>query len=333
MAPFHPQAVHLISCLFGLAVVIGGSKSTAAASTLNLEVRREDTSLAIKATMDAQSKEVSLSSKAIDDLEVLYTDLEHETYNAISAALSSEVGKLLLSPFESWIDQAEEVNFIVSDELISLPFDLLSLHGTYLFLQKPVRFSLSTQSGSSLVFSKQWSVLTIRDRTADPENGVAHLRDLVRARMFRSFDDASGAQLSSLAIVSVDVLLVSAHGHIKKDSLDYLAVGKQRVRADDLVRFSPRLVYLDSCRLGVSLEFIHAFRHVGTLYYLAPILSNEAGLSSTRTIQIFFDQLAMGKSPSSALYFTRRTLFEEFKDDSSARRLWRSFPFRVYSLN
>jgi hypothetical protein len=327
----HLKAVRLALWLLAVALIIGGSKNTAAANTLHLEVRREGMSLAIKATLDEQGKKILLSSKAIDDLRALYTYLERRSYNDLSAVTSKELGRLLLSPFESLIDRAEEVNFIVSDELISLPFDLLPLRGISLFLQKPVRFSLSTRTGSSLAFSKEWSVLAIRDKTADPENGTAHLRGLVRARMFHSVGAEGGTQLSSLA--KVDVLLVSAHGHIGKGPRDFLTVGKQRIMADDLARFSPRLVYLDSCRLGISPEFIRSFRRVGTLYYLAPILSNEAGKSSTRTIQLFFNQLAMGKRPSEALYFTRRTIFEEFKGDSPARRLWRSFPFRVYSLN
>jgi hypothetical protein len=322
---------HLSPWLLAVAVVVGGSKLTAAASTLYLEVQREGMYLKVKATLDEQSKEIALSAKAIDDLSTLYTDLESRNYNDLSFALSKKVGILLLSPFESFIDRAEEVHFIADAEMIHLPFDLLPLRSTPLFLQKPVSFGPLRRAGSALTLSKQWSALAIRDRTADPENGTSHLRSLVRASRFHGLDDIGGVKLGSLA--KVDVLLVSAHGHIGKAPRDFLTIGKQRVIADDLARLSPKLVYLDSCRLGASIEFINAFRRAGTLYYVAPILSNEAGKSSTRTIQIFFNQLAIGKTPSEALCFARRTLFKEFKDDSPARRLWRSFPFRVYSLN
>lgn len=287
--------------------------------------------MTVRARLDGQSTKFSLPSKVEEDLRDLYKSLQGKVYDQGSVALAGEVGHLLLSPIESLIMKADKIHFVVDSDLIALPLDVLPFGGSYLFLQKPIEFSLSGRTGSALTLSGEWSVLAIRDRTADPQDGVSYPLGLVGARRFHGLEEESVVRLGDYS--RADVLLVSAHGNVGHSPNDFLMVGKQRVMADNLARVSPKLVYLDSCRLGISLEFIQAFARAGTLYYLAPIISNEAGNSSTRTIHIFFDELNRGETPSEALYWTRRTLFEEFEDDSLGRRLWRSFPFRAYSLN
>ncbi len=71
----------------------------------------------------------------------------------------------------------------------------------------------------------------------------------------------------------------------------------------------------------------------GTTYAVAPILSNEAGDSSTGTIEIFFSELAKGIDPVKALFSARSALYERYALDDIQTALWRSFPFRVYRLN
>jgi len=95
----------------------------------------------------------------------------------------------------------------------------------------------------------------------------------------------------------------------------------------------PKLAYFDSCRLGVSNRFLKAFTAIGSLYYVAPILSNEAGNSYTKTMQWFLNHLGQGARPEIALFLTRKKLWETYSEDSFARHVWRSFPFRMYRLN
>ena len=47
---------------------------------------------------------------------------------------------------------------------------------------------------------------------------------------------------------------------------------------------APKLVYFDSCQLGINRGFLHSLHRSGTLYYVAP---NESGDSSTKTISSF----------------------------------------------
>jgi hypothetical protein len=72
---------------------------------------------------------------------------------------------------------------------------------------------------------------------------------------------------------------------------------------------------------------------MGTKYFVAPILSNEAGNSSMMTIQVFFKHLLHSKRPEVALFHTRKVLWDAYRDDHFVYRAWRGFPFRVYRLN
>jgi len=117
---------------------------------------------------------------------------------------------------------------------------------------------------------------------------------------------------------------------------DFAAVGK---RLGDLVlsplgpmlkRAKVVLFTITEDLIGLPLDLL-AF--AGTSYFLAPILSNEAGNSSTRTIRLFFKNLAETGSPAESLYLTRRQLYQEFQKDPPAKRLWRAYPFRLYRLS
>jgi hypothetical protein len=133
---------------------------------------------------------------------------------------------------------------------------------------------------------------------------------------------------------AADILLISAHGWIQKASEDFMGTGKERLRPESLSHLSPRLVYLDSCQLGISPQFIQSFRKRGTQFYVAPILSNEAGNSSTKTIAFFFERLKAGDTPSEALFYTRKKLYEFYGEKEGFNKLlFRAYPFRVYALN
>ena len=133
---------------------------------------------------------------------------------------------------------------------------------------------------------------------------------------------------------SADLLLISTHGYVGHTQIDYIQMGKERLQAEHLTHLSPKLVWMDACSMGASASFIQSFRERGTKFYLGPLVSNEAGNSSTKTIAYFFERLKAGDTPSRALFFTRRKLYEVFGEKAGfAKLLFRAFPFRVYLLN
>ena len=149
---------------------------------------------------------------------------------------------------------------------------------------------------------------------------------------YYAMEEMNLAKLSSIR--SADILLISAHGWVQLANTDFMKMGEERLRPESLSHFSSSLVYFDSCNLGVSAQFIQSFRSRGTQFYVAPILSNEAGNSSTKTIAFFFGRLKAGDTPSKALFYTRKKLYEFYGEKEGFNKLlFRAFPFRVYSLN
>ena len=127
-----------------------------------------------------------------------------------------------------------------------------------------------------------------------------------------------------------DVLLLSVHGFVDGSADDHMALGGERLDARGLADIGAPLVYLDSCRTGVSAPFLAALFAGATRHVVAPVLSNEAGASSAQTMRAFFDALAAGADAEQALHETRRALWHELAQDELVMRLWRAWPFRLY---
>jgi hypothetical protein len=149
---------------------------------------------------------------------------------------------------------------------------------------------------------------------------------------YYKIEEMNLAKLSSVR--AADILLISAHGWVQFANTDSMKMGEERLRPERLSHLSPSLIYFDSCNLGVSAHFIQSFRDRGAQFYVAPILANEAGNSSTKTIAYFFERLKAGDTPSKALFYTRKKLYELYGEKEGFNMLlYRAFPFRVYSLN
>jgi len=291
--------------------------------------------LTVQAELKGQKHLYQLSEKTdkiIFNLVRLYLNLESSLSSREEILGRSQwLGNQFLSPLTLWIEECDEIQFIISENSIRFPLDFLQYRGLPLFLQKPVTYSFSPIN-SILEFSEDWSAFILSDPTADPERGAAFLTTILANSIYYDLQDLT---LSTLNFIEPkDVILISAHGIIHSNRGDHIALKQESILPDHLARLAPRLIYLDSCQLGVSYEFIQRLKSVKTNYYVAPILSNEAGNSSTKTIKLFFESLQKGLSPSLALFHTRTQLYEDFQVTDTYRKLmWRAFPFRVYQLN
>ena len=117
-----------------------------------------------------------------------------------------------------------------------------------------------------------------------------------------------------------DFLLISAYGSVTPswgsapaDEDDVIELGERDMEADALDGSRFKLVYLDSSQLGISESFIASARRNGVRHFLAPLINNEAGNSSTFMIRYFFGGLSQGRSPMDALFQTRRGIHQEFQ--------------------
>jgi hypothetical protein len=303
---------------------------------LYLSLQLTGNQISIQAEFDEKNKSFTLA-KGTEEIASRLKRI-HSRINEGEAAKSDlnpvleEFGALIFSPIADLMDSSTEIQFIIPGQFLTFPLDLLHFKGRPLFLQKPVTFSFDKIGPGQFSLSPQRTALIISDKSADPENGCKVLKDILPSSNYYSIEDMNLAKLSSLR--AADILLISAHGWVQFASADFMGMGKERLQPEHLSHLSPRLVYLDSCRLGISAQFIQSFRERGTQFYVAPILSNEAGNSSTKTIALFFERLKAGDTPSKALFFTRKKLYEFYgENDGFNELLFRAYPFRVYALN
>lgn len=262
----------------------------------------------------------------------LYQILEERTSRDEELeALVGELSDTLIVPMESAIASCSEVIVLLPHGTLEIPFDLLSFDDTPLFLQRPVSYQLRRMDESAFKFDDPWSAFVVSDSTADPERAGHAVAKLFGNATYRRVREVTADSLHNQA--REDVVVLSVHGVVGTSKPDHVQLDEGIALPHDFAALRPQLVYFDSCRLGVSREFVEAFREMGTQYYLAPIVSNEAGDSSTLTMKLFFQHLKAGKSPEIAMFLTRERLTQVYKGRNLAILYWKAFPFRVYRLN
>ena len=289
--------------------------------------------------------QAALNNKKTDNIELMskgdLINRGHDLYMRLETRiitkakwqrLINELSHLLIYPFQSFINLATEIIFVMHKELLEIPIDLLSHKRRPLFLQLPVSFMINQPVGMGFVPLHKTSVLALSDKSADPERACKMVSDSF-ANTFTYIDASKIGPAFMRKQTTVDILLLSAHGVIGKSNEDYIKLGKGSANANDFSNIRPRLAYFDSCRLGISRQFLNTFKEIGTSYFIAPILSNEAGNSSTKTMITFFEHLYKGKPPEVALFYTRKQLWNTFLNDEYRYRVWRAYPFRLYRLN
>src|SRR5262245_16541479 len=316
--------------------VSGSGRPATRTGVLYLSLQSSGNQVSIRAELDEKNKSFTLA-KGADEiasrLKMVYSCInEGEARKADIKPVLEEFGALIYKPIADLVDSSAEIQFVIPGRFLSFPLDLLHFKGRPLFLQKPVTYSFDKIESGHFPLSSQRTALIISDKSSDPENGCKVLKDILPLSDYYYIEDMNLARLSTLQ--AADVLLISAHGWVQFANTDSMGMGIERLQPDHLTHLSPKLVYLDSCQLGVSAQFIQSFRNRGTQFYVAPILSNEAGNSSTKTIAFFFERLKAGDTPSKALFYTRKKLYEfDGEKEGFNKLLFRAFPFRVYSLN
>jgi len=244
-----------------------------------------------------------------------------------------KVGQKIFGPLTPMIKEADLIKIVLPIELLRIPMDAVYLNGNPLFLQKPIVYALDKYAEDSrFPVSSATPAILISDPTADPGKAVPELLDLFPTAKLLSAKDLEPLRLQSHEPVTLAV--ISAHGRVGRESDDIIQITEGPIISPELiVALQPKLVYLDSCNLAGSARYLKALRAGGVKYLLAPIVSNEAGNSSTQTIQNFFRHLTAMGDAVSALHATRKDLYAAYGNDALRVRLWRAFAFRIYALN
>ncbi|HEY9601344.1 MAG TPA: hypothetical protein V6C85_07030 [Allocoleopsis sp.] len=315
----------LIVCLFSSPII-----SAAPTQTLFVHIEGKGDTFRIFAETTNQSQ--SYQIKSLQGIETIYSTLESRRIDRINfETLLKNLGEKLFEPIRLLIESSSEIQFIISEDLIKIPFDLLYFNDEPLFLQRPITYSFAKVENQNFKFSQSLSALILSDKTADPDNGTYVLKKILPSSDYYDARDLNLKKLES--VPNKDLILISAHGMITFTDQDYIALEDEQIYPYHLSRMVPKLIYIDSCQLGVSNAFIQSFRNAGTTYYIAPITSNEAGNSSTKTIELFFRAFREGYNPSVALFIARKKLDKYFeKTNDLGLLLGRVFPFRLYQL-
>jgi hypothetical protein len=303
---------------------------------LYLSLQSTGNQVSIRAELDEKNKSFTLAKGAdeiVSRLKTLFAHLDNqEGAKTDITPVLEEFGALIFTPIADLVDSSTEIQFVIPGRFLTFPLDLLHFKGLPLFLQKPVTYSFEKIGPGEYPLSPRQTALIIEDRSINPERCCQILKDALPSSGYYNMEEMNLSKLSALR--AADILLISAHGWVQFANIDFMGMGKERLQPERLSHLSPGLVYLDSCQLGVSAQFIQSFRSRGTQFYVAPILSNEAGNSSTKTIAFFFERLKAGDTPSKALFYTRKKLYEFYGEkDGFNKLLFRAYPFRVYALN
>ncbi len=313
-------------------------------SALFLEYWCEGPDLLIYAQIDNYEKEITLKGQAkaiMASFKTIYDLLEEkptDKADELQARLQT-LSTQLLAPFAQQIQQCSLVRFIVYDDLIRAALDLLLHDGDYLFLQKPVCYQIDEGAGEDEARLTLESALLIADLTADPEEACKAVAELIPDARYVEAKAAS-VRMIEQAADQVDVLVVSAHGEIDKHNRGTFYLTDN----DDDDGISPRVIgqieawitYFDSCQQGANLAFLQAFQEQSDAqFYLAPLVSNDAGDSSTKTMTWFFTAVLRHGNPIRALFETRKRLFEFYHSQAKLNRvttLNKAFVFRIFEF-
>jgi len=308
-------------------------------STLFLEFSKYDGYIEANSSFDGDKKSAELSdkdgalTKRMKRLYMMLQDYDKHSDDEFVKELQ-ETGNIFYGPFHDAIEGAEVVAIRIPMSMTRFPFEQMYHDKKPLGLQKQIVVYSGKYPEEKLKFSDIETALVLADLTADPEKACKAMAKKLDDATYRDLAEVDKDYLKDLR--AHDLLLVSAHGDVTFEEEDCIDIGKKEIYPDSWAKVAPELAYFDSCQLGASRDFIEAFQEAGTKYFVAPITSNEAGNSSTKTIKLFFENFMDGDTPEKAMLKAKTSLFELYsvdKDMSYGKLLYRVLPFRVYRLN
>lgn len=315
------------------------SGSQAGASCMVISLQEKNDRILLQSGEDAMEVESRRPVKMISkEFRQIYEILEKnkkldERFDARLKGLSQE----LFGPLIPAMRQASCIVFNIQPRFMHFTLDLLPIDGEPLFVEKAIAFSFGAPKDQDQIpgFGAESRGLILRDPETDPDNGAGEVRAYYPESNLYA---AKSAGPKLFAKANADFLLISAHGFVvpgfgaNDGDKDDSVLLKEHMNADEFGDAKFRLVYFDSCQLGLSKPFIDAASRSGAHHYLAPIISNESGNSSTLTMRYFFTGLNQGQSSMDALFSARKRIYHDSRANSRSDQIFYSYPFRLYLL-
>ncbi len=309
-------------------------------STFLLEFWTEENDFCIYAEAGGYEKELTLAGQAeeiISHFNTIYEVLEEKQEDKTKDLQHAIriLSERIIAPFTEQVRKCSLVRFVVYEDLIRSAFDLLSFENAPLFLQRSVCYQVEEGAGEDAPYIELGSALLIADLTADPEEACRQVAELIPESDYAKMQDADLALIRAAAD-QVDALVVSAHGEIDEDNSGGVYINDETITPKLIGKLEAWIVYFDACQQGANIDYIQTFQDESDIqFYLAPIISNDAGDSSTLTMLWFFTAVLEHGNPIQALYETRKRLFEFYttkKRLSLVTSLNKAFAFRLYEF-
>lgn len=278
-------------------------------------------------TYSAPLKKTLRQSKALIEIASL-TEIGNRKTIQTTSRLVESLSSSLIRPMRHLINSASRLAVHDNDLSIRIPFEFLKADTTFLFQMMPIVYSSSNlKEFETLPLAKGFIV---RDSTTDPESACETISKLYPSSKFIRMEETTVDSLRKEQ--TSDFLLWSVHGgYHSPTSQSILTINDQFMPPQWISCANLKLAYFDSCDLGKGINFINYFRETGTQYFLGPIISNESGNSSTKTILAFFNHLKE-VDPVTALYRTKLSLLQ-YTGKDTVKELWYAAAFRIYRLN
>jgi hypothetical protein len=268
---------------------------------------------------------------------LLYTIIDEIEYHHLNTYLKTvdTLSDELVLPFSKNISQCSLIIIEIDSSLLRLPIEFLNLNNQSVALARPLLFTINgfanNEIPDSIVLHKGY---IIRDPTSDPENACLTTLQKYPASLLKSAYKITEKDLVQKQ--GIDFILISAHGGADSVSLlGGIALNKtENVSPVFFKENNPKIVYVDGCQQGINWAYIGALTQTREAnFYLGPIISNDSGESSTKTINWFFDYLKELYNPCIALWKTRIKLYNHYnKKIDRMDVINKSFIFRIYKV-
>jgi len=253
--------------------------------------------------------------------------------STIIGKLEKEINFLsteLLKPIKELVLNYETINVKISESSIKIPFEFLRINNEFLYRAKPIIYSYNKLQSDAFPKVDLDNGFIITDLTADPENACSSINKKYKNSYFNYIENINIESIKKAK--DFDFLLMSVHGIIDINSCQgFININNKKLYPSAFSQKNLKLIYFDSCHLGMAKNFVDRFHSLDAQYYLGPIISNEAGNSSTKTILMFFNFLK-NNNPVVSLMKTKQTL-RKYSNNNILVELWFAAAFRMYKLS
>lgn len=288
-------------------------------------------------TLGNQHKSIVLSGKkseVISQCNLIYDTIEAKTSGKAKQLRAAvvDLSTKLVTPVADLVKATDHINFIVDKALVRCAFDLLENAGQPLYLTHKITYTNAGYRAKNNPHQPKGG-LFVADPTTDPEDGLKQASQKIAGSKWLAVKDASLKRIRSAK--KYNTLVISAHGDLDNTNSGSMGINDEELDSDLFETVSADFAYFDSCQMGVNWDFVETFQSERTArYMLAPITSNDAGDSSTRTVMWFFESLQQTGDAAAALLKTRQRLFKQYTKEklNYVTILNKAFPFRLYEF-